>query len=202
MAPPETTTADEQVASAGQRSSGQKFLLLFCLLGGIFAGFFFLGPLGSAQREAVGTELIDGPQSSSSALSNVQQPNKSLMPKEVVEVQMKALARYQDNREAIHQVFAFASPANQAVTGPIKKFEQMIMSEPYYSMVDCQHWMVGRTVEKGGIATLLVTTIDSKDRVSVYRFYLSKQTDQCPGCWMTDRVLCLFQSEDTPTTSI
>jgi len=105
---------------------------------------------------------------------------------------MKALFAYHHNRAAIHQVFAHASPANRAVTGPPEKFEQMIMHPQYNALVISKHCMVGQAVERGKIAAVLVSTVDGQGRMSVYRFFLSIQSDTYPGCWMTDGVFRLF----------
>jgi len=122
---------------------------------------------------------------------NILAPVDTLSPKEVVEIQIEALANYRHNRAAIYQAFAHASPANRAVTGPLKKFEQMILQPQYHALVVSKHTMVGQAVLRGKVATALVTTVDEQGRMSVFRFLLSKQSDAHPGCWMTDGVFRL-----------
>ncbi|MGI9428923.1 MAG: hypothetical protein ACR2NM_09715 [Bythopirellula sp.] len=160
-------------------------------------GYLLLGPL-APQSDEVAFQPFHQPEADSLAMpSNLVLPAKSLTPVEVVETQMQALASYHDQRSAIHQVFALASPANQAVTGPITRFEQMILGEHYRPMVDGIHWMAGRAVQRDRLATVLVTTIDEQGRVCLYRFYLSMQPETFQDCWMTDRVTRLF-SEQLP----
>ena len=110
-------------------------------------------------------------------------------------MQMHALSAYRKDRSRIHQVFAFASPANQAMTGPVTRFERMILGKSYRPMVDCDHWLIGQAVERERLASVLVTTIDPHERVNVYRFYLSRQSEIHPDCWMTDRVARLLTSD-------
>ncbi len=166
----------------------RTFLLLVCSAIGLAIGFLYLGPLVPNTPEG-GTAPERGSSSTIPPQKNVVQPNKSLTPEQVVAAQMKALVQYRTDRSAIHQVFAFASPANRAVTGPIDKFEAMIRQESYFAMVESEHWMAGRAVNRDGQATVLVTSVDADEEVSLYRFYLSKQSDSHEDCWMTDHVL-------------
>ena len=160
-------------------------------------GYAMLGPLAPSLDEVAGKAFPQQQTDSLAKPSNLVLPTKSLTPAEVVETQMRALESYRDNRSAMHQVFALASPANQTITGPISRFEQMILSEPYRPMVECTHWMAGRAVQRDGLATVLVTTVDNQARVVLYRFYLSRQSAKFQDCWMTDRVTRLF-SEQLP----
>lgn len=167
--------------------------LSICTLGGFVLGFFLLGPV-STELSSAGPSNEPSQRIAPEEGRNLVWPSKTLTPKQVVEVQMNALADYRNDRSAIRQVFAFASPANKAVTGPVERFEQMIRGEAYSPMISSDHWMAGKAVSRDGQATVLVTTIDADDSVSLYRFYLSKQTTPYEGCWMTDRVIGLFDS--------
>ena len=118
-------------------------------------------------------------------------PSETRSPKQVVEIQMQALAEYRNNRAAIHQVFVHASPTNRAVTGPLQRFEQMIMHPQYRDLTRSKHFMVGQSVRLGKDAAVLVTTVDEEGNMSLFRFLLSLQTETYPGCWMTDGVFLL-----------
>ena len=163
-------------------------------IGGFVLGFCLLGPVSTELSSAGFNNETSQPEVAPEQGQDLLWPNKALTPEQVVELQMNALAAYRDDRSAIRQVFAFASPANKAVTGPVGRFEQMIRGEAYSPMISSDHWMAGKVVSRDGQATVLVTTIDADDRVSLYRFYLSKQTTPYEGCWMTDRVIGLFDS--------
>ncbi len=174
-------------------AKNHTILLLVCSAIGLAFGFLFLGPIVPAASNAEDASTRADSSTLPPQKSDLVQPTDSLLPEQVVAAQMEALANYRTDRSAIHQVFAFASPANRAVTGPIDRFEAMIRQEPYFAMVESQHWMAGRAVTRDGQATVLVTSIDADEQVSLYRFYLSKQSGPLEGCWMTDHVLRIDQ---------
>lgn len=168
-----------------------KLSLVLCVVVGLAIGFLFLGPMLPEETTAGVTAPPMGP--SIAKKPDLLLPDPALSPQQVVDMQMGALSMYAKDRSAIHQVFAFASPANRAVTGPIDRFEQMIKQGSYYPMIANDHWMAGRVVRREDQATVLVTVVDAQDRVSLFRFYLSLQTKPYENCWMTDRVLAITQ---------
>jgi hypothetical protein len=159
---------------------------------GFGLGYVSMGPLSSQSDEVAFQPFRQAETNSLTRPSDLVLPTKSLTPTEVVETQMQALAAYRDQRSAMHQVFALASPANQSITGPVTRFEQMILGEQYRPMVEGVYWMSGRAVQRDRMATVLVTTVDEQGRVSLYRFYLSMQAGDFQDCWMTDRVMRVF----------
>ncbi len=164
------------------------------LLLGFIVGFLVSIPAESSRQQSTSVESLPGlPETEPMPARpmNLLMPVDTRSPKQVVEIQMKALFAYHHNRAAIHQVFAHASPANRAVSGPPEKFEQMILQPRYNALVSSKHCMVGQAVERGKVAAVLVTTVDRQGRMTVFRFFLSIQTDTYPGCWMTDGVFCL-----------
>lgn len=112
-------------------------------------------------------------------------------PGEVVRRQMDALARYRGDRSAIQEVYAYASPANRAVTGPLDRFERMILARPYDTMAVNRGYRIGQAVEHGDLATVLVTVVGPNNEVRLYRFYLSRDAEEKDAGWLTDRVSCL-----------
>lgn len=198
MSTDENSVGDDLSPLGSQATSNRKLPLLVCCVAGLLIGYLFLGPILPETSEAGVAKKPVAPEVLPEKKTDLILPSKSLSPEQVVSAQMSALVDYATDRSAIHQVFAFASPANRAVTGPIERFEQMIRQGTYYSMVKSDYWMAGRAVARAGQATVLVTTIDANERVSLYRFYLSKQTDQYDDCWMTDRVLHLIENRQPP----
>lgn len=168
-------------------------------LAGLVIGFLFLGPVATEPSSADVAATTLQPQPVPEDGTDFVLPSKSLTPEQVVSTQMEALVAYREAPSAIRQVFAFASPANKAVTGPLDRFERMIQGDGYYPMVESDYWMAGRAVAREGQATVLVTTIDANDSVSLYRFYLSKQKAPHEDCWMTDRVIRLIQGRQPAT---
>lgn len=111
-----------------------------------------------------------------------------LAPAGVVSEQMAALTEWRVDPAASGRVFALASPGNQAITGPLERFEGLVESEPYLPLTNNQGYAIGRAVEAGDAATVLVTLIDPSGELLAYRFYLSRQEDEPQRRWMTDAV--------------
>ncbi len=163
-------------------------VLLFFLI-----GYAFCGPLLPNQVPATRDTQPAAALQPPAEPDNLQLPDPSFSPSQVVAKQMDALSACRQDRRAIHQVFAFASQANKSVTGPIERFEKMVMTPPYNAMVLNDHWMPGSEIKRDGLATVLVTTVDARGGISLFRFFLSTKSETYPGCWMTDRVICLYQ---------
>ena len=118
-----------------------------------------------------------------------------LAPAGVVSEQMAALGQWRDDHAASGRVFSFASPGNRVITGPLDNFEGLVESEPYRPLTNNQGYAVGRSVEVGDAATVLVTLIDRSGALVAYRFYLSRQQDEPQRRWMTDAVYRFTPSE-------
>ncbi len=178
-----------------------RWLAIACPVLGFVVGYLVSAPAESSHQRSVSVKRFAGSAKNFVGLpeaepmparpSSLLVPVDTRSPKQVVEIQMGALSAYRHNRAAIHQVFAHASPVNQAVTGPLEKFEQMILQPQFHALVASQHNLVGQAVQRGKVATVLVTTVDEQGRMSVFRFILSIQSNSYPGCWMTDGVFCL-----------
>ena len=118
-------------------------------------------------------------------------PNVNLLPEEVVEIVITALARNdQPHIDAgIETTFNFASPENKVNTGPLLKFTQMVKSTPYDVMVNHLKSDLSEVVHVDDNAFVLVqlTTLDGGETVFALR--LSKQKDgRYQDMWMTDAV--------------
>lgn len=137
-------------------------------------------PLGSSAPPAADLELT---------------PAGELAPAGVVAQQMAALGQWRDDPAASGRVFGFASPGNQMMTGPLERFEGLVESEPYLPLTNNQGYAIGRAVEAGDAATVLVTLIDASGTLVAYRFYLSRQEGEPRRRWMTDAVNQFTPSE-------
>jgi hypothetical protein len=111
-----------------------------------------------------------------------------LTPQGVVGEQMKALADWYEDPDALGRVFSFASPGNRAVTGPAERFRRLVESDPYVPLVENQGYAIGSAVELLGRATVLVTLVDRTGSLVAYRFYLSRQKNEPKARWMVDAV--------------
>ncbi|EFJ43901.1 hypothetical protein VOLCADRAFT_118965 [Volvox carteri f. nagariensis] len=120
-------------------------------------------------------------------------PHPSLPPEAVIGIQLAALAC-----EDISRVFAFASPANKAVTGPLERFTMLLLRDPKYRPL-VRH-RVAEQVDLGslrpGIHRAVVKVVSTNTGMPqevemMFYWVLSRQgPDAGPqaNCWMTDSV--------------
>ncbi|WP_420457220.1 DUF4864 domain-containing protein [Rubrivirga sp.] len=119
------------------------------------------------------------------------EPSPDLSPADVVRIQVEAL---QHNDEpttdaGIETTFRFASPSNQAATGPIQRFSEMVKGPVYGDMIDAARAEFGPIAVDGDRAAQRVTLFHTDGRRATYVFGLSVQEGgECDGCWMTDSV--------------
>jgi hypothetical protein len=117
-------------------------------------------------------------------------PSPSLTPTEVVLAQLVALR--EEPLEGVgagpgmHVAWAFASPDNQAATGPVEHFAEMVRGSLYRSLLSHRAAQVGPLLEHDGEAQLEVLVLSADDEAVGFTWVLSLQPD---GCWRTDGVL-------------
>jgi hypothetical protein len=116
-------------------------------------------------------------------------PDPALSPVEAVTAVLAALRDNNDADDGIRITFRFASPANQAVTGPVDRFITMVKRPPYGALVNHRAANVRPIEADDQHAALLVTVVDRDGRRAYYVWMLSKQADgPQKDCWMTDAV--------------
>jgi hypothetical protein len=126
-------------------------------------------------------------------VANLVQPAPKFAPDDVVKLQLAGLAN-PDVSAGIQQCFAFASPGNREMTGPLSRFAMMVRRPPYAVLMHHRIALVGEPTIKGESAAVVVTVLDDLDQVHVFQFLLSKQHgDKVENCWMTDAVYPLEQ---------
>jgi hypothetical protein len=119
-------------------------------------------------------------------------PDPGLAPDDVVGIVLRALQHNDDpvTDHGIAITFAFTSPENHDITGPLERFRALVKSPAY-------RLMIGHSkAERGPVA---VTADHARERVAitgangdraVYVFLLSRQElGSHKGCWMADGVL-------------
>ena len=116
-------------------------------------------------------------------------PAPTLEPQAVVGIVLDALAHNDTDDAGLAVVFAFASPVNRAVVGPLDRFSDLARDEVYRPLLGHVRAVRGALKVEGDRATQrVVVTSSAGDRV-VYTFTLSRQTGGAyKGCWMTDGV--------------
>lgn len=129
---------------------------------------------------------------SSVEASKSMQPEPTMGPQEVVDLQMKAMQRnnYPYENHGIEIAYRFASPANKENTGPIQRFTQMVNNDMYHSLLNARQYGLDAIEIDGNVAVQKVTLIDEQDQPVVYYFQLSKQEEgEYKNCWLTDGVV-------------
>ncbi len=117
-------------------------------------------------------------------------PSPHLSPKQVVEVQLRALARDAEwgGDLALSHVFRFASPANRAQTGPLPRFAAMVRGG-YGALVNHARADIGPLVPHHGAALFPVEVEDAAGNRRSFVWVLSRQTEGPDrDCWLTDAV--------------
>ena len=118
-------------------------------------------------------------------------PSPDLTPTQVVTTIVAALKANDDKDAGIRTTFAFASPANQAATGPIDNFIPLVKNAAYAPLLNCQSASVREVTAKDDQAAELVTVTAKDGSKAYYLFQMSKQKDagKLKDCWMTDGVI-------------
>jgi hypothetical protein len=127
-----------------------------------------------------------------SAVGHDPMPDPGLAPDDVVGIVLNALQHNDDpvTDHGIAITFAFTSPENHDITGPLERFRALVKSPAYRLMIGHSR------AERGPVS---VTADHARERVSitaangdhaVYVFLLSRQElGSHKGCWMADGVL-------------
>ncbi len=116
-------------------------------------------------------------------------PDPALAPEQVVRAVLDALKENNANDDGIRTTFKFASPGNQAVTGPVERFIPMVKSPFYRALINHKSAKVGKVQRKDDRAAAYVLVVDANGRAAYFVWQLSRQKDGAfKDCWMTDGV--------------
>jgi hypothetical protein len=122
-------------------------------------------------------------------LSGVVLPSPSLLPEQVVRLQLAGLRDVRADGVGVLQCFVLASPGNRAVTGPLERFGKMVRQGPFMCMANPRAALVGRPDVARQTARVVVTIVDQRDRIHAFTFILGRQaTAPFADCWMTEAV--------------
>ena len=124
---------------------------------------------------------------------------KSLNSEEVLNVIFESYKNFSDNPEkAIDIIWDFAHEDNKEITGPKERFAQMLVSEPYNSIVDLKEYSYEITYENDTNVHYEVKVLTKTNNYFVVTWVFEKA--DCPGleqqCWLTIAVTApeYFQS--------
>jgi hypothetical protein len=119
-------------------------------------------------------------------------PDPGLAPDDVVGIVLRALQHNDDpvTDHGIAITFAFTSPENHDVTGPLERFRALVKSPAYRLMIGHSRAERGpMSVSADHARERVAITAANGDR-AVYVFLLSRQElGSHKGCWMADGVL-------------
>ncbi len=112
-------------------------------------------------------------------------------------MQVELLRTNDADNQGIARMFAYASPANRAQTGPLERFTAMVRAAPYAALLGHREARFGPIAVTATQARQRVTIVTRNDETRAFLWVLSRQTDDaCNGCWMTDAVVPLGPDDD------
>lgn len=116
-------------------------------------------------------------------------PAPDFLPREVVRIQMQALASpgFPLPDIGAQLAYRFASPMYRAMTGPPESFRQLLDSPAYSPLLGHRSRFIGEPIIAGNTATVPVWITGGNGQSAAYIFFLSKQSlPPYADCWMTE----------------
>ena len=116
-------------------------------------------------------------------------PNNSILPAEVVKIQLVALMdndkKYEDS--GIEQTWNFAHPTNKKNTGPLPNFKMMIKGNSYQVLINHISHTVTELGSSDNWAQFEVVILDKEKIYHKFNWQVEKFTLEGPleGCWLT-----------------
>jgi hypothetical protein len=116
-------------------------------------------------------------------------PNNSILPAEVVKIQLVALMnndkKFEDS--GIEQTWNFAHPNNKKNTGPLPNFKMMIKGNSYQMLLNHISHTVTELGSSDNWAQFEVVILDKEKIYHKFNWQVEKFTLEGPlqGCWLT-----------------
>ena len=120
------------------------------------------------------------------------EPNKDILPSEVVKIQLTGLQNndiyFKDG--GIEQTWNFAHPNNKRVTGPLDNFKRMIKSDSYQMMINHLSHTITEVGSSDKWAQFEVIILDKNKIYHKFNWQVEKYTvdGTLKDCWMTTMV--------------
>ena len=116
-------------------------------------------------------------------------PNNSILPTEVVKIQLVALMNNDQKFEdsGIEQTWNFAHPNNKKNTGPLPNFKMMIKGNSYQMLINHISHTVTELGSSDNWAQFEVVILDKEKIYHKFNWQVEKFTLEGPleGCWLT-----------------
>ena len=119
-------------------------------------------------------------------------PKSSIVPSDVVKIQLTALQKndldYKDS--GIVQTWNFAHPNNKKVTGPLNNFKKMIKGNSYQMMINHLSHTITKLGSGDKWAQFEVIILDKDKIYHKFNWQVEKYTIEGPlkDCWLTTMV--------------
>ena len=118
----------------------------------------------------------------------VDEPPKSLDSEEVLNLIFDSYKNFTNNPEkAVDIIWGFAHEDNKEITGPKERFYQMLISEPYDSIIDLKEYSYEVTYENETNVHYEVKVLAKTNNYFVITWVFEKT--ECPDseeqCWLT-----------------
>jgi Domain of unknown function (DUF4864) len=157
------------------------FALIVGVRGAIHSTSGVDGVVNEGSGAVVGLSDVD--------LTGVVLPSPRLTPDQIVRLQLAGLGDPRADGVGILQCYAFASPANRAMTGHLDRFGKMVRQGPFQCLARPRALLVGRPHIVERTARVVVTVVDEREQIHVFTFLLTRQlTAPFQECWMTEAV--------------
>lgn len=129
------------------------------------------------------------------------EPSPALSPAEVLEAQLSALAN-NDTPEpdaGIEATFALAHPANQAATGPIDRFADMLHGPQYGALINHSEHVVQEVSRLDRVVAFEVQVVAADGALWRYSWVLEQVVEGAlAGCWLSTSVMPLGRDAGQP----
>ena len=119
-------------------------------------------------------------------------PNNTIKPKEVIEIQLNGLqkndSKFKDS--GIEQTWNFAHPNNKRVTGPLSNFKMMLKSDSYGMMINHLSHTITELGSSDKWAQFEVIILDKNKIYHKFNWQVEKYTldGSLKDCWLTTMV--------------
>tara|TARA_B100001057_G_scaffold45105_1_gene40232 strand:- start:352 stop:825 length:474 start_codon:yes stop_codon:yes gene_type:complete len=126
------------------------------------------------------------------AKADLQIPNNSIIPSEVIKIQLVGLMnndkKFKDS--GIEQTWNFAHPDNKKNTGPLPNFKKMIKSRSYQMLLGHLSHTITNVGSSDKWAQFEVIILDKEKIYHKFNWQVEKYTEEGPlkDCWLTTMV--------------
>ena len=119
-------------------------------------------------------------------------PDITLKPLDVLVIQLNSLQNndYPYRNAGIEQTWEFAHPNNKIMTGPLKKFKQMIYSKSYEILISHENNEITTLYETNNKSVYKVYILSKDKKKYYYIWQIEKvlKNGNLENCWMTTSV--------------